>query len=124
MKVDDILATAQDSMSVRRVFADPVERDGVMVITAAAVSGGAGGGTGTDEEGKEGSGGGFGVGAKPVGAYVVADGRVSWEPAVDVNRLITVAGFVTVAVTFAGLRLAGLRARNRADVCDPPRLRP
>ncbi|WP_033243125.1 spore germination protein GerW family protein [Nocardia carnea] len=116
MKVDDILTTAKDSMSVRRVFADPVERDGITVITAAAVSGGAGGGAGTDEEGKEGSGGGFGVGAKPVGAYVVADGRVRWQPAVDVNRLMTVAGCVAVALTFAGLRLARLRARHHAEV--------
>lgn len=116
MKIDDILTTAKDSMSVRRAFADPVERDRATVITAAAVSGGAGGGSGTDEKGKEGSGGGFGVGAKPVGAYVLADGRVRRQPAADVNRLIVVAGFVAVAVTFAGLRLAGLRARHRTDV--------
>lgn len=112
MKVEDVLTTAKDSMTVRRVFADPVERGGVTVIAAAAVSGGGGGGTGTDDAGKEGSGGGFGVGAKPVGAYVVSEGRVRWQPAVDVNRLVTVAGVVAVAMTIAALRLAGLRNRH------------
>lgn len=114
MKVEDIVTTAKDSMTVRRVFADPVERGGVTVIAAAAVSGGGGGGTGTDDAGKEGSGGGFGAGARPVGVYVVSDGRVRWQPAVDVNRLVTVAGVVTVAMTIAALRIAGLRHRHHA----------
>ncbi|MGW0183025.1 hypothetical protein [Nocardia sp. NPDC003345] len=51
MQVADILTTAKDSLTVRRVFAEPVEREGTVVIPAAAVSGGEGGGTGTDEQG-------------------------------------------------------------------------
>lgn len=79
MKVDEILAVARDSMTVRRVYAEPVERDGVTVIAAASVTGGGGAGSGI-EQGKEGSGGGFGLGAKPVGAYVIKDGRVTLAP--------------------------------------------
>jgi uncharacterized spore protein YtfJ len=104
MKVDDILASARDSITARRVYTDPVERDGVTVIAAASVAGGGGGGTGTDTEGKEGSGGGFGVGAKPIGAYVIKDGRVSWRPAVDVNRLIAVLGAVAITALIVETR--------------------
>jgi len=31
---------------------------------------------------------GFGVNARPVGVYVVKDGEVTWQPAVDVMRII------------------------------------
>src|SRR5574338_1428658 len=68
MKADEIFTTAKDALTVRRVYADPVERDGITVITGAALRGGAGGGGGHDKEGSEGTGGGFGVGAKPAGA--------------------------------------------------------
>ena len=47
--VNDVKATieqATDALTVRRVFGDPIEKDGVTVIPAARVHGGAGGGTG------------------------------------------------------------------------------
>ncbi len=34
------------------------------------------------------AGGGFGLAASPAGAYIVRDGKVSWEPALDVNRMV------------------------------------
>ena len=79
MKVDEILAVARDSMTVRRVYAEPVERDGVTVIAAASVTGGGGAGSGI-EQGKEGSGGGFGLGAKPVDVYDAADINTTAAP--------------------------------------------
>jgi uncharacterized spore protein YtfJ len=82
--VDEMWQGARDSVTVRRVYGKPVESDGVTVIPAAAVRGGAGGGG--DNEGN--GGGGFGVMARPVGAYVIRDGKVSWRPAVDLNRLL------------------------------------
>jgi uncharacterized spore protein YtfJ len=94
MKPEDVLATAKDSMTARLVYAEPIEREGVIVVAAAAVSGAGGGGGGTEKDGKEGSGGGFALSAKPAGAYIIKPGRVSWRPAVDVNRLITVLGLV------------------------------
>src|SRR3954469_24391471 len=78
---------------VRRAY----EKEGVTVIAAAAVAGGAGGGSGTDPNGQEGEGGGFGAGARPVGAYVVKNGEVTWRPAVDANRIITMVGLVLIA---------------------------
>jgi uncharacterized spore protein YtfJ len=99
MSLSELLNTARDSLTVRRVFGEPYERDGVTVIPAAAVRGAGGGGGGKDEHGQEGDGGGFVLTARPAGAYVVKDGEVSWQPAVDVNRIVTVAvlGWAAVA---------------------------
>ncbi len=84
MNVDELLHTAKDAMTARTVFAEPIERDGILVIPAAKVRGGGGGGG--DDQANGGAG--FGLTAKPAGAYVVREGRVSWEPAVDVNRIV------------------------------------
>ena len=60
---------------MRRVFAEPYERNGTTVIAAAKVRGGGGGGGGHDKDAQEGEGGGFGLAARPAGAYVIRDGR-------------------------------------------------
>jgi uncharacterized spore protein YtfJ len=87
MDVQETISKARDAITVKRVYGDPYERDGVTVIPAAAVGGGAGGGSGEDAKGEEkGGGSGFGLGARPVGAYVIENGSVRWEPAVDVSR--------------------------------------
>jgi uncharacterized spore protein YtfJ len=112
MKVAEMVSSARDTVTVKRVFGEPYEKDGLTVIPAAVVSGGAGGGTGHDEKGQEGEGGGFGVTGRPAGAYVIRDGEVSWRPAVDPNRIATVAGVVLVAFLLSRPRLA--RARPAA----------
>jgi uncharacterized spore protein YtfJ len=92
MRLSEMVTTLRDAMTVSRVFGEPYERDGVTLIPAAAVRGGAGGGTGTKgETGEEGEGGGFGLTARPAGAYVIKDGTVTWHPAVDVNRIVATA---------------------------------
>jgi uncharacterized spore protein YtfJ len=106
MKVDELFALAKDSISVRRVFAEPVEKDGVTVIAVATVGGGGGGGGGKDKDGQEGEGGGFGIGAKPAGVYTIKDGKVRWVPAVDVNRLFTVVGAVVITFLISRSRTA------------------
>jgi uncharacterized spore protein YtfJ len=98
MKTADLVTTLRDGMTVSRVFGQPYERDGVTVIPAATIRGGAGGGNGRKPEtSEEGEGGGMGLIARPAGAYVIKDGAVSWQPAVDVNRIVAVAvaGWVT-----------------------------
>ncbi|MET9000319.1 spore germination protein GerW family protein [Amycolatopsis sp. Hca4] len=85
MKLGQLAATARELFSARLVYGEPVERDGATVIPAAAVSGGGGGGGGDALPVRDGAG--FGVFARPVGAFVVRDGRVTWVPAVDVTRL-------------------------------------
>jgi uncharacterized spore protein YtfJ len=116
--------TATDAATAARVFGAPVERDGVVVIPVALISGGGGGGSGSgatvtattgDTDGGtpegEGSGGGFGFSARPAGVYVLKDGDVSWRPAIDVNKVI--AGGQLLLLT--ALLVAGsiLRRRRR-----------
>jgi uncharacterized spore protein YtfJ len=109
MKVDEVLGKTRDAVTVKRVFGDPYEKDGVTVIPAAAVKGGAGGGSGHDEKGQEGEGGGFGVTGRPAGAYVVKDGQVKWLPAVDPNRLFLTIGAIVIAYLLTRPRLAKYR---------------
>ena len=63
----------------------------------AAVTGGFGGGTGTDDKGQNGEGGGFGMCGRPAGLYVIKGDSVSWQPAVDPARLLSILGMVAVA---------------------------
>ena len=108
----DTMHTTREAMTVRGVFGEAYELDGVTVIPVARVSGGAGGGggegTGPDDEGGRGFGTGFGVAAQPVGVYEVRDGAVEWKPVIDVNRLArggqVLAGIVAVCVTLIVLR--------------------
>ena len=74
-KIDDLVTTARDAITVRRVYGEPVTQDAVTVIAAASVWGGGGGGRGRDQQGQEGQGGGFGLHARPVGAYVIKGRR-------------------------------------------------
>ncbi|HEX6246621.1 MAG TPA: hypothetical protein VFZ64_02005 [Nocardioidaceae bacterium] len=113
MNIAEVFSTVKDSVTVKRVYAEPYEKNGVTVIPAALVSGGAGGGTGHDEKGGEGEGGGFGVKGRPAGAYVVKGDDVTWQPAVDPNRIIAVVGFVVVAYLLSRPRIIRARAAAR-----------
>jgi uncharacterized spore protein YtfJ len=84
MNPEQLLSGVRDSITVQRVYGDPIDQDGVVVIPAASVGGGGGGGGDNDDNG----GGGFGLKARPVGAYVIKDGEVSWKPAIDVGRML------------------------------------
>src|SRR6476646_4902071 len=86
MDVQELLSKVTQDLSVKRVFGEPIERDGVLVVPVARVRGGAGGG-GSTAEGNQGSGGGGGIDARPAGVFVIKDGDVSWQPAIDVTRL-------------------------------------
>lgn len=114
MNVQDLISQTQEALTVRRVFGEPIERDGATVIPAAKIRGAAGGGEGEDggpQKQGRGSGGGYGFYGKPAGVYVIRGDRVEWKPAVDVNQII------------AGGQLVGLLAllvlrswlRRRAD---------
>lgn len=104
-------------MTAKRVYGEPLTRGDVTVIPAAVVMSGAGGGSGREPGGDEGGGSGMGSGygmvARPVGAWVVKDGRVRWRPAVDVTRLALIGAGVVVLLARA-LRPHPLRAGRRA----------
>ena len=112
MDVGELLTKASDNLSVRRAFGAAYEKDGMLIIPVAIVTGGGGGGTARPRHGKpadrpdsppgEGqaapgtppdseradTGGGFGGLVWPTGAYVVKDGQVRWVPAVDVTIVV------------------------------------
>ena len=113
MKVEEVLNAAKDSITVKRVFGEPYEKDGLTVIPAAAVRGGAGGGSGQDDKGQEGGGGGFGVNGRPAGAFVIKDGQISWRPAVDPNGIVVMVGLAVVAYVLTRPRMARARALTR-----------
>jgi uncharacterized spore protein YtfJ len=113
MDVQDLIGQARDALTVKRVFGEPYEKDGVTIIPAARVQGGAGAGGGEDPEGQgTGSGSGFGMTARPVGAFVIRDGELSWRPAVDVTR-IALGGQLVAIVALLTVR-AIIKARAKA----------
>lgn len=105
MLIDELTGTVKDTLTVSRVYGEAYERDGVTVVPVASIGGGGGGGGGQDQGGRDGQGGGFGLAAKPAGVYVIADGRVSWKPAVDVNRVVAAGAAVAIAVAIAAVRI-------------------
>jgi uncharacterized spore protein YtfJ len=110
MKFSEVLRTAGDTVTVKQVYAEPYEQDGVTIIPAAVVGGGLGGGTGRDEKGQEGEGGGFGISARPAGAFVLKNGHVDWRPAVDPNRVVKMVGLVVIAYLLSRPRMVRARA--------------
>lgn len=112
MKAEEIMESARDALSVKRVFGEPYERNGTTVIPAAFFRGGGGGGGDHNTE-HGGSGAGFGLMGRPAGAYVVRDGVVSWQPALDINRIISTAGMAFIAMLFAWRSVARTRAKRK-----------
>jgi uncharacterized spore protein YtfJ len=100
MEVQDVIGQARDALTVKRVFGEPYEKDGVTIIPAARVQGGAGSGSG------------FGMTARPVGAFIIREGELTWRPAVDVNRIV-LGGQVVVIVALLTVR-AIIKARAKA----------
>lgn len=111
-KLDELIADARDVLTVKRVYGDPYEKNGVTLIPAAAVRGGGGGGEGESPDG-DGMGGGFGVSARPVGAYLIKGDEVSWVPAADTTRVIVV-GQVVAIIALLVMRSVLRSRRKRA----------
>ena len=112
MEVQEVLAQARDAMTVKRVFGEPYEKNGVTVIPAARVQGGAGGGGGEGPEGQgRGSGTGFGLSARPVGAYLIRGDEVTWRPSVDLNRIVLGGQIVAIVALLTIRAIAKARAK-------------
>lgn len=99
MNVDEMITSARDAMAAKTVYGEPIERNGTIVIPAAKVRGGGGGGADTEGNG----GGGFGLSAKPAGAWVIRGDEVTWQPALDMNRII-LGGQIVAIFAFLALR--------------------
>ena len=116
MALRELVGGLTDSSSVRRVFGEPIEKDGVLVIPVANIHGAFGGGEGATgpaapgEGAKNGSaapamswGGGGAWSASPAGTYVLKNGEISWVPAADANRAILL-GCLTGIVSLLVIR--------------------
>jgi uncharacterized spore protein YtfJ len=116
MDVNQELERARAALSAERVYGRPVEKDGVTVIPAAKVAGGAGAGGGVEADGSEsGGGGGFGLTARPAGALIIKpDGNVRWKGFLDLNRMIV--GCQIVAIAFFAFVWLTHRSEARADM--------
>jgi uncharacterized spore protein YtfJ len=112
MDVQEVVSQARDAMTVKRVFGEPYEKDGVTIIPVAKVAGGSGGGAGEEQGRGKGSGSGFGLTARPVGAYVIKDGAVRWQPALDLNRMIVGAQILGIVALLTIQALAKARAKG------------
>ena len=109
-----LMHEASAATSGHAVFGDPIASDGVIVVTAARIRGGAGAGAGGQAGEISGSGWGSGATtiAEPVGAYVIRNGDVRWQPAVDVTTIMRRLVIAWMFVALAGIRLARRRARR------------
>jgi uncharacterized spore protein YtfJ len=102
--VQEMISKMQDAATVRRVYGEPYEKDGVTVIPAARVN--ARGGSGAARSGEH-SGGGFRVDAEPVGAYVIRGTVVEWQPVFDLSGVIRrgqLVGMVALLVLWVVIR--------------------
>lgn len=91
--------------SVKAVFGDPVERDGVTAVPVAKVSWGFGGGVGGEGE-DEGHGGGGGASASPAGFIEIVGGSARYRPVRSPLR----AGVLVLATVAAVGGVAALAA--------------
>ena len=108
MNALEVVNQAKDAITVRRVYGEPYQQDGVTIIPAANVMGGGGGGT-------EGNGGvGFGVAARPAGAWIVKDGEARWRPALDLNRVILMGQLVAIVALLTMRSIAKTLAKRRS----------
>jgi uncharacterized spore protein YtfJ len=104
--VQSVISQARDALTVDRVFGQPYEKNGVTLFPVAAVRAGGGGGGGPT------GGGGGGIEARPAGAFVIENGRVRWQPSIDVNRVLAF-GVVALLVLRS---LARTRAKTRRSL--------
>ena len=115
MKAQELMGQVNDALQARRIFGDPYQKNGLTIIPVATVRGGWGGGGGQtagDQEG-QGWGGGGGVTARPVGAFVVKGDEVTWQPTVDVNRIVLVGQLVAIAaIVTVGMTIRALSHRD------------
>ncbi len=103
--------------NAKYIYGEPVERDGVTVITVAKAIYGFGGGSGKDDA-NAGSGGGGGAVIKPIGYIEIKNGKTRFRTTRDPLALIAAiasAASVILLTTWGMTRLFGLnRARRKS----------
>ena len=111
-RVVDALRDIVDHATAGAVFGSPIVRDGVTLVPVAKVRGGGGGGSGAPDRDPDTGGSGLGLSAKPMGVYVIRDTKVTWRPALDVNRVILGGQIVAVAALMVARAIVKSRMRT------------
>jgi uncharacterized spore protein YtfJ len=110
MDPQQLLQSAQDAMTVRRVFGEPIQVDDATILPVAVVGGGGGGGVRGQQGGV-----GYGIGARPAGVYVIRNGRVSWRPAVNVNMIVAGGQLVAIVALLVLRPIVSRWLQNRTE---------
>ena len=55
----------------------------------------------------------MGISGRPAGAFVIREGKVSWQPAVDVNRLVLTGATIVVTALLTARSIVRIRTRGR-----------
>ena len=100
----------QEAVRVNPVCGEPISAHGVTLVTVARIGGGVRGRIGRSPKGRGGS---AGFAGRPVGAFVLSEGTVRWQPAVDVNRLVLALAALAAVALLTRRRTA--LPRRRAD---------
>ena len=111
MRVMDVVNEARSAMKASEVFGEPYEKNGITIIPAARISGGAGGGG--DQNQPQAGGMGFGVSSRPVGAFVIREGDVRWQPALDLNRVILMGQVVAIVALLTARAIVKASTKRR-----------
>ena len=115
MDATALLEKAHEVLNARQVIGEPYERNGTTLLPVVSIRGGGGGGSGDAGNGSpSGAGGGIGLMAHPVGAFVMRGDRVTWLPAVDVNRVVLGAQLVAIAAFVVARSI--VRARTKRAI--------
>ena len=111
MRVMDVVNEAKGAMRASEVFGAPYENNGITIIPAAKIAGGAGGGG--DQQNLQAGGVGFGVSSRPVGAFVIKGGDVTWQPALDLNRIILMSQVVAIVALLTARTIVKASTKRR-----------
>jgi uncharacterized spore protein YtfJ len=115
MDAATVLEQTRQIFDARQVIGVPYEKNGTTVLPVVSIRGGGGGGVDSTPGKAGGMGGGIGLNAHPVGAYIIKGERVSWLPAVDVNRIVLGAQVVAVVALVAVRSIVRSRTRRARE---------
>lgn len=106
---EDVVQRIADKLGVAarsiKVYGEPIERDGTVIVPISKVSYGFGGGKGKQKE-QEGSGGGGGLQTSPVGYIEIKDGETRFHAIFDRALLapLVATGSLALLTLFWGVR--------------------
>jgi uncharacterized spore protein YtfJ len=97
--------------NAKYIYGEPVDRDGITVISVAKAVYGFGGGSGKNDA-DEGSGGGGGAVVTPVGYIEIKNGKARFRPTRDWLLLVPALAAAAPVILYTGWKIAGLFGRK------------